>query len=263
MNITAIIIACNEAENIVAAIVSAQQICSEVIVVVDSKTSDNTAQLASGQGARVVHQPYLGDGPQKAFAVPMAGSDWILALDADERLEEDAVAAIEKLSLAEGDVDGYAFRRRNYVGDHWIQAAGFYPDRVVRLYHRQRAGYLPRKAHSRVEAKRVVELQCHLAHYTYRDYSHWIERINALSSRDAWAMYERGKGPSATAPLLHALTALLRKLIFKGGIFQGMDGQTVALTTAFHAYMKYMKLNELHRKRDRDAAIVDSGEEGK
>ena len=251
MKISATIIAYNEAENIVACVESARRVCDEVLVVVDTKTTDETARLAEGAGARVFHQAYLGDGPQKAFAVPHATNDWILSLDADERLDDDAVAAIKALDLESSKVDGYSFRRRNFVGDHWIRAAGFYPDCVIRLYHRQRAAYLPKRAHSSVDAKQAESLNAHLIHYTYRDYAHWMERINALSSRDAWAMYERGKQPSKSAPATHALVALLRKLIFKGGIFQGMDGVTVAITTAFHAYMKYLKLNELHEQKRR------------
>jgi len=252
MRISATIIARDEAENIAECIRSARQVCDEVIVVVDTKTSDETAALAEAEGAKVHHQDYLGDGPQKAFGVQFAENDWILSVDADERLDEDAVAAIRQLDLGGQQIDAYSFRRRNFVGNHWIRAAGFYPDEVTRLYHRQRAAYLPKKAHSSVDAKRVKALNAHLVHYTYRDYAHWIERINALSSRDAWAMFERGKKPSKAAPALHAFVALIRKMFLKGGILQGMDGATVAVTTAFHAYMKYLKLNELHEKNQRE-----------
>ena len=248
--ISAIIIAFNESKHIADCIVSAQQVCDEVIVVVDSKTSDDTAAIAEKCGARVMHQEYLGDGPQKAVAVPQASNEWILALDADERLESDAVELINQIDLSRDEVDAYAFRRRNFVGDHWIKAAGFYPDIVTRLYHRQRAGYLPKKAHSSVRADNIVKLKAHLRHFTYHDYAHWMDRINKLSSRDAWAMYERGKPASRLAPVSHSVVALLRKLIFKGGIFQGVDGITVAATTAFHAYMKYLKLNELHAQKN-------------
>jgi len=251
--ISATIIAYNEAQNIVDCIRSAFRVCDEVLVVVDAKTTDETAAIAEAEGARVFHQAYLGDGPQKAFAVQYAKNDWILSLDADERLDEDAVMAIKGLALAASTVDGYSLRRRNFVGRHWIRAAGFYPDAVVRLYHKERAAYLPKKGHSSVDAKRSEALSAHLIHFTYRDYAHWVERINALSSRDAWAMYERGRKPSTSAPAVHALVALLRKLIFKGGIFQGMDGATVAITTAFHAYMKYLKLNELHEKKNSES----------
>lgn len=245
--ITGIIITLNEQDNIEAAIASLRPVCDEIIVV-DSGSEDDTVVLAEAAGARIIHQPYLGDGPQKAFAVPQACNDWILALDADERLDDDAVAAIGKLSL-DDPRKAYRFRRRNFAGRHWIRAAGFYPDAVTRLYNRTTSGYLPRKAHSSVKAPNVVDIQAHLSHFTYRDLSHWITRIDQLSSRDAWAMKERGITPSNWRPSVHALTALFRKLILKGGLLQGQDGMLVAMTTAFHAYMKYAKLNELYENQ--------------
>ncbi len=252
MSITATIIAYNEAENIQACIDSVRPVCAEVVVIVDNKTTDATAAIAEAAGAVLIYSDYLGDGPQKALGAQHARHDWVLSIDADERLEADAVAAILALDLEHTEVDAYSLHRRNFVDRHWIRAAGFYPDDVVRLYHKGRAAYLPKKGHSSVAAKKIVALDAHLSHFTYRDYRHWVERINALSSRDAWAMYDRGRGPSRSAPTLHALTALLRKLIFKGGLFQGQDGMTVAVTTAFHAYMKYLKLNELHEQKARE-----------
>lgn len=247
MKITGTIITLNEAQNIAACIESLRAVCEQIIVV-DSQSTDETVAIAESLGAEVHVQKYLGDGPQKAFGVQFARHDWILSLDADERLDGDAVEAIRALDLERAEVDAYSLRRRNFVGRHWIRAAGFYPDRVTRLYHRERARYRPKKAHSSVEAERVQALDAHILHHTYRDYAHWVERINQLSSRDAWAMYDRGVGPSAWAPTGHALAALLRKLVFKGGLLQGLDGMTVAVTTAFHAYMKYLKLNELHEQ---------------
>lgn len=96
--ISGIIITLNEADNVTDCVVSLQRVCDEVIVV-DSGSQDDTVALAEAAGARVIHQPYLGDGPQKAFAVPQAAHDWILALDADERLDDDAIAAIQGLAL--------------------------------------------------------------------------------------------------------------------------------------------------------------------
>lgn len=246
--ITGTIITLNEEENIRDCIASLRQVCDEVIVV-DSESSDRTVAIAEELGARVYVQKYLGDGPQKAFGVQYASHDWILSLDADERLDTDAVAAIRGLHLADAAVDAYAFKRKNFAGTHWVKAAGFYPDRVTRLYHKGRAAYLPKKGHSSVAAPHIVPLDAHLLHHTYRDYSHWITRINQLSSRDAWAMYEKGVRPSPWAPGLHALVAVIRKYFLKGGFLQGVDGATVTITTAFHAYMKYLKLIELYEKK--------------
>jgi len=246
MMITATIITLNEAQNIRDCILSAQQVCDEVIVV-DSLSSDNTVDIARSLGATVYQQEYLGDGPQKAFGVAYAKNSWILSIDADERLEEDAVTAIRNLDLENSRCDGYSFKRRNYVGKHWIRAAGFYPDRVVRLYHKDRAGYLPKKAHSSVAGDNLCQLSAHIEHFTYENYTHWVERINALSSRDAWAMYQRGVKVNRLTPFSHAMAGLIRKLVFKGGVFQGLDGLTVAVTTAFHGYMKYIKLLEIYQ----------------
>ncbi len=248
MKISATVITLNEEQYIEACVRSLQRVCDEVIVV-DSGSEDATCEKAKSLGARVFVQEYLGDGPQKQYGVQFATHEWILSIDADERLDEDAVEAIRGLDLSRGDVDGYAFKRKNFAGRHWVRAAGFYPDTVVRLYHRSRAAYLPKKAHSSVAAERVQALHAHLIHFTYRDYAHWVERINALSSRDAWAMYERGVKPSPWAPALHAFAAVVRKYFLKGGIFQGLDGATVTMTTAFHAYMKYVKLIELHDEK--------------
>jgi glycosyltransferase involved in cell wall biosynthesis len=247
--ITGIIITLNEEAMIAGAIDSLRSVCDEIIVV-DSHSTDRTREIAAREGAKILEQTYLGDGPQKAFGVPFASNDWILSLDADERLEDDATQYIQALALDDPE-RAYAFRRRNFVGAHWIRAAGFYPDSVTRLYNRTTAGYLPRKHHSRVEARRIEKVNAHITHFTYEDLSHWIRRIDELSALDAWAMKERGVRPSRSAPTVHAIAALLRKLIFKGGVFQGSDGMTVAVTTAFNAYMKYLKLNELHEQQAR------------
>lgn len=246
--ITGIIITLNEQERIGGCIDSLKSVCNEIIVV-DSLSQDDTVKIAEGKGATVLHQAYLGDGPQKAFGVPYASNDWILALDSDERLDKDAIRTIRTLPLDNPAV-AYRFKRRNFCGNHWIKAAGFYPDKVVRLYNRTCSGYLPKKAHSSVESPQVQDLEAHIRHFTYENLSHWIQRIDQLSSRDAWAMKEKGIQPSPYKPTLHALNATFRKLVLKGGLFQGSDGLTVAITTAFHAYMKYAKLNELYEDKE-------------
>ena len=247
MNISATVITLNEEDNIRDCILSLQKICNEIIVV-DSLSKDNTVQIAEELGAKVYKQKYLGDGPQKDFGVQYAKNDWIISLDADERLDEDAILLIKTLNLESTEYDGFSLKRKNFVDTHWIKAAGFYPDSVVRLYNKNKARYFSKKAHSSVDVKKEKHLNAHIIHFTYNNYAHWMERINQLSTRDAWAMYDKGIKPTKFTPALHAISAVVRKLIFKGGIFQGLDGITVTVTTAFHAYMKYLKLIELYKK---------------
>lgn len=245
-DITGIIITLNEEENIKDCIYSLKQVCSEIIVV-DSLSKDKTVDIAKECGAKVYLQKYLGDGPQKAHGVQFAQNDWILSIDADERLDHDFLDKIKNLDLSDENI-AYAFRRKNFVGSHWIKAAGFYPDYVTRLYNKTTSGYLPKKAHSKVKAPKIKKIKAHLIHYTYNDYSHWLERLNWLSSRDAWAYYEKGKKPNKFRPLFSATGAFFQKFIIKGGMFQGIDGITVTLTTIVRAYMKYTKLNEMYEK---------------
>jgi len=248
LNITATIITLNEENNITECIQSLKRVCNEIIVV-DSESTDNTVNIAKSLGAKVYIQTYLGDGPQKHFGVQYATHDWLLSMDADERLDEDMVADILALDMSSQPEDAYAFRRKNYVGKRWIKAGGWYPDSVIRLYNKHSAKYVAKKSHAYVEAEHIGFLHSHILHYTYTDYSHWIERINKLSSRDAWAMYDRGVKPSKIAPSLHAFSAFVRKYFFKGGIFQGLDGATVTMSSVFHTYMKYLKLVELHENK--------------
>lgn len=246
--ITGIIITLNEEENIFDCIKSISPVCDEVIVV-DSLSKDRTVQIAEEMGARVFLQKYLGDGPQKSYGVQYAKNDWILAIDADERPEKDMIRAIENLDLKDPSIS-YAFRRRNFVGNHWIKAAGFYPDYVTRLYNRTTAHYLDRKSHSKVVAPQIKRINAHILHTTYESYSHWLKRLDWFTTRDAWAMYEKGKKPSKIRPVISCAGAFIQKMLLKGGIFQGLDGMTVTLTTMMRAYMKYIKLNELHETKN-------------
>ena len=248
MKITGNIITLNEEKNIQECIESILNVCDE-IVVIDSGSTDKTVEIAKSLGAKVYIQPYLGDGPQKAFGVQYASNDWILSIDADERLEQDMVDQIQSLTLSDPNV-AYAFRRRNYVGNHWIKAAGFYPDYVTRLYNRKTSKYLDRKAHSKVVAPKKKNIKAHIKHYSYDSYAHWIERLGWFIKRDAWAYYKKGKKPSKIRPFTSGLAAFFQKYIIKGGIFQGADGMVVTLTSVMRAYMKYTILNEIYENEE-------------
>ncbi len=136
MEISGTIITFNEEDHIEAVIRSLQQVCDEVIVV-DSLSTDRTVEIAESLGAKVVPQKYLGEGKQRNVTEEHAGHDWILALDADERLDEEMAATIRSLDFSDPDL-GYEFNRKSYRGNHWMKGPGFYPDYLVRLYNKTR-----------------------------------------------------------------------------------------------------------------------------
>lgn len=243
MDITGIVITYNEEDKIGDCIESLWLVCNEVIVV-DSESEDKTVEIAEAAGARVIIQPFLGDGPQKRLAVPEAKNDWILTLDADERLEKDAADAIAKIDFSTNNI-AYAFKLRNFVGNKWIRAAGFYPDYKTRLYNRKSARFSKKFTHAKIHTKRKVKLNGHLTHKTYKDYSDWINKINKLTSADAISLSNLNRRATPGKATRHAIAAFLQKMIIKGGILQGNDGFLVALTSAFRIYMKYIKLYEM------------------
>lgn len=121
--ISGLVITFNEEANIRDSILSLKTVCDD-IVVVDSCFQDNTVEIAKSLGATVLIQPFLGDGPQCIFGLPHCQHPWVLNLDADERLEDDAIVAIKQLSLGQDGVDVYELRRNNYIGDRLTHLAG-------------------------------------------------------------------------------------------------------------------------------------------
>ena len=251
-HISGAIITYNEEDHIEACIASLLRVCDEVVVV-DSLSTDRTCELARAAGARVVSQKYLGEGRQRGITEKEAAHDWILAPAADERMDGDMAAAIPGLDLADPAV-GYEFNRKSFLGGHWVRGPGWYPDFITRLYNRTRAGYADKFGHAGVVVPRIVRAPGHILHYTYDDVSDWVAKINQVTSLDARGMFEAGRPPSAWKPATSALASLFRQLILRGGLFRGIDGRTIAMTSAFRSYIKYLKLNELHEAQRRPGA---------
>jgi len=242
MKITANIITLNEEKNIEDVIKSVQEVCDEVLVI-DSLSSDKTCEIAESLGAKVIKQEYLGDGKQKAFGAPIAQYDWILSIDADERLDTNAIEAIKNLDLDKSSYDAFSFARKTYVGKSFIKL--WYPDRVTRLYNRTKCEYTISGGHARVDADNVKALNADMLHYSYEDYAHMIKTTHKFITRGAKISYEEGRRASKFDPFTHGVGALFKALILKGGAFHGINGWNVAVISAFSSYMKYALMLEM------------------
>jgi len=255
--LTGTVITFNEEDHIEACIASLRLVCDEVIVV-DSLSTDRTTERAKAAGAVVIDQEYLGEGKQRNVTEAHASHDWILALDADERCDDEMVNAIRGLRLESPDI-GYAFNRKSYVGSHWLRGPGFYPDIITRLYNKNRSAYESKFGHAGVIAPEVQKLPGHILHYTYDDITDWIAKINQVTSLDARGMFEAGRKPSVTKPVFSAVSSGFRELVLRGGLFRGGDAWTIALTSVFRSYIKYLKLNELYEREARPGSDPGSG----
>lgn len=247
MNISGIITTLNEEANIADAIASLRQVCDE-IVVVDSESTDRTVEIARELGAKVYLQRYLGDGIQKNVALQYVTNRWVLSIDADERLSDELVAWIRSTDFETTPYDGFAVRRRNYIGSRWVKCCGWYPDHLVRLYRHDRLRFRDVKQHAFVPTNNTLKIKADLIHYRYKNSGELFSKpARNYSTRGAKILYLQGKKANAFTPFWHGTAAFLSNYFLRGGILGGVDGFTLSLAIACNSYMKYAKLLEYQR----------------
>jgi len=248
MKISATIITFNEASNIKAACESVAW--ADEILVVDSNSIDGTREIAAACGARVIINPWPGFGAQKQFAVDQAQHDWILSLDADERVSDELRNSIHELKQKpETDLaGGYRISRRTFYQNRWIRGGGWYPDQQLRLFNRTRGHWKQRHIHESVEMNsgtRVGELGGDLLHYTSPNAAHHHRMIGErYAPLAAQQMFEEGRRTSVLAVASAGPAAFIRSFILKGGFRDGFAGFTIASFAAHHAFLKHLMLWE-------------------
>ena len=248
MKISATIITLNEESNIKPACESVAW--ADEIVAVDSNSTDATRELAEACGARVITNPWPGFGAQKQFAVEQAKHDWIFSLDADERVSDELKRSIDALKQKpESDLaDGYEIARRTYYQGRWIRGGGWYPDRQLRLFKKNKGHWKQRHIHESVTmdpGARVQRLTGDLLHYTSQNAAHHHRVIGErYAPLAALQMFEEGRRTSVLGVASAGPAAFIRSLILKGGLRDGFAGFTIASFAAHHAFLKHLMLWE-------------------
>jgi len=254
LKVTATIITFNEAENIRAACESVSW--ADEVLVVDSESTDGTADLARGCGARVITRPWPGFTAQRQFADQEAQGEWVFSLDADERVSDELRASIDDLLYTPEDAlaDGYRVARRSFYMGRWIRGGGWYPDHQLRLYRKGRGSWAGAYVHESVrmaEGSRVETLPGDLLHYSVRDALHHHrmigERYAPLAARQ---MYEAGRRTSPLKIALAGPTTFARGYLLKGGFRDGLAGLAIARFAAHNAFLKHLLLWEMQNKAD-------------
>jgi len=248
--LTATIITFNEERNIRDCLESVRW-CPH-IVVVDSGSTDRTVEIARGYTDRVHVLDWPGHVEQKNRAVDLAPTDWVLSLDADERVTPEARAEVERVLAAEPGAAGFSFRRRTRVLGRWIRHGGWYPDRKVRLFDRRRARWGGTNPHDHVYAQgETVDLDADLLHFTYRDLAHHLRTVDSFTGIAAREKDLRGD----RFPLLGMATRpparFLRMYIARRGYRDGFAGFILAGIAALYVFLKYAKLWERRELRAR------------
>ncbi|HEV7396276.1 MAG TPA: glycosyltransferase family 2 protein [Pyrinomonadaceae bacterium] len=254
MKITAAIISFNEEENIRAACESVAW--ADEILVVDSESTDETQRIAAECGARVVSRTWPGFALQKQFATDQAAHDWVLSLDADERVSPELGAILESLRDSHNLADGYRIPRRSFYMGRWIKGGGWYPDLQLRFFRRTAARWQGAYIHESVkmnDGAQVQTLSGDLLHYPVRDasYHHRMigERYAPLAARQ---MFEAGRRTSPFKIVTAGPAAFVRSLILKNGFSDGLAGWSIASFAAHHAFLKNLLLWEMQDKSATD-----------
>jgi glycosyltransferase involved in cell wall biosynthesis len=245
--VSLVVITRDAAADIAECLLSAQ-FCADALVV-DSGSGDHTVETARRCGARVVSRVWMGFGPQKQFAVQEARYDWVLCLDADERLSpalRDSICAL--FATGEPPHPAYALARRNRFLGRWLSHGEGYPDWITRLFDRRRARWSDDPVHERVVADGPVgRLDGDLLHASAESIERYIAKQNRYTTLQADALFARGKRSSAVAMAAAPLARFLRFYVLKLGFLDGAAGFAHIAIGAFGSFLKHAKLRALGR----------------
>ena len=249
--LSAVIITLNEEKNIGRCIDSVKDIADEVLVV-DSGSTDKTEEICKGKGARFIYNKWIGYIEQKNFANEQAQHPFILSIDADEAVSEKLARSIlEAKELAFADADGYEMNRlTNYCGK-WIRHGGWYPDRKLRVFHRDKFEWSGEKIHeimkAKVEDTRIKRLDGDLLHYSYYNISEHIAQANHFTNLTAEVAISKGKKAPFIKVLCSPAVKFCRDYFFKLGFLDGYYGYIVCRISAQATFMKYSKIRQLRK----------------
>ena len=245
--VTACIITRNEEVNLPDCLASVGW--ADEIVVVDSRSTDRTREIAAAAGARVIERDFAGHIEQKNFAVDQAKNDWVLCIDADERLSPELRASMQAALEDPAPPEAFEFARLTFHVGRPIRHGGWYPDRKTRLFDRRKARWGGRNPHDHVEVKgRTGRLAGDLHHYSYRSLSDHLRQIDFFTDIAAKDKRARGERSSFARMALRPAWKFLRMYVMKGGFLDGLPGFIVAVTGAYYVFLKYAKLREIENR---------------
>jgi len=243
--ISACIICHNEEKNLKRCLESLKWVHD--IIVVDSMSVDRSVEVAQAYTDLVFQRPWPGYAAQKNFALEKAKTDWVLSLDADEAVSTALRDEISSEISSPEALDGYRIPRRSFYQGHWINHSGYYPDRQLRLFRREKAHWVGGRVHERIAVEgQVGDLTQDLLHYPYGGrLSGQLKTVNSFSTLLAKDMYDRGKRFHLALLFSRPLFKFLEVYVLKRGFMDGLPGLIIAVSDAYAMFVRYVKLREI------------------
>ncbi|HMK13829.1 MAG TPA: glycosyltransferase family 2 protein [Burkholderiales bacterium] len=248
MTVSVIIITKNEEQNIRACLESV--VWADEIIVVDSGSSDNTVGICKNLGAQVHVMDWPGYGPQKNRALNLATGDWVLSLDADERVSSELRSEIQSAVSNPGQAAAFLIPRSSSYCGRIMRHSGWWPDYVTRLFKRGHARFSDDLVHEHlvVEGK-TAKLNQPLLHEAFRDLEQVLQKLNGYSSAGASMLKQRGRKVTLASAIGHGLWTFIRTYFLRAGFLDGREGFMLAVSNAEGAYYRYLKAMLLREKQ--------------
>jgi glycosyltransferase involved in cell wall biosynthesis len=247
--LSVILITRNEEVNLDNCLASLDGIAHQ-IVVVDTNSSDRTLEIAKKYGA-TISQPldWPGFGPQKNRALDLATGEWVLSIDADERLTPALKSEILTAIHHSAHVDCFAIPRLSWYCGRFIRHSGWSPDYVDRLFKRGTARFSDDLVHERlIPNSQVAKLENPLLHYSFMNYSQVLQKLDRYSTASAEQAFAKGKTSSPLKAVLHGVWAFIRTYIIRAGFLDGAQGFALAVSNGQGTYYRYIKLWHLNQE---------------
>ena len=252
--LSVILITRNEEANLADCLASLEGIAQQ-IVVVDTNSSDQTLEIAKNHGAVIAQPPdWPGFGPQKNRALDLASGDWILSLDADERLTPALRSEILTAIHHSAHVNCFAIPRLSWYCGRFIRHSGWNPDYVDRLFRRGTARFSEDLVHERlIPDGQIAQLENPMLHFSFMNYSQVLQKIDRYSSASAEQAFAKGKKSSPAKAVIHGMWSFFRTYIVRAGFLDGAQGLALAISNGQGTYYRYMKLWFLHEEAKESA----------
>ena len=248
--LSATVIALDEEERLPGCLASLG-FCDEVLVV-DGGSTDRTREVAAAAGARVLLRPFDDFASQHEFARAQARGAWVLSIDADERASPELAAQARPVLLAgtaSGGPSAYGLPFKNHFRGIWLRHGGFWPDRHLRLFRRDRCSYDPaRPVHERLRVDGwTADLDAPILHFSWGSLAQCLAKSERYAEAAAQALHAQGRRAGALDLIARPLWRFLRAYLLKLGFLDGAAGAAMALARAHEAYARYARLWELSR----------------
>lgn len=256
--VTVLIPCKNEHAHIRECVESVRAIADEILVA-DSGSTDGTLKIVrSLANVRLIEHPWIGYAAFKNWAIPQARHEWVLIVDADERVTPELAAEIREVLATQPAHDAYHMRRRNFFLGREIHYSGWATTTITRLFRRDKCRYLPRLVHEDLDIPRqlVGRLEEKLLHYTACDWEQFVAKQVRYSMLAGDQRLESGARPNYLRMLFYAPWRFLLLYVFRGGILDGFAGLVLCMLMAFYAFLKDARVWAEYRDMSEEKAAA-------